>query len=301
MDQFVSIGEKKVGEGSPVFLVAEIGINHNGSIENAIKLIKEIADAGFDAVKFQKRTPDLCVPSEQRNIMRQTPWGRISYIEYRNKVEFSYDEYLIIDNECKAQGLLWFASCWDIPAVDFMEQFNPPCYKIASAGLTDDKLLQHINKKMRPVILSTGMSTMNEIEHAVSLLNSESLILAHTTSTYPCAVNELNLNMIKTLNDKFSCPIGYSGHEQGILMSPVAIGLGASLIERHVTEDCEMWGSDQAASLAPDDFKQLVRDIRMIEEGLGDGVKTVYPTEQLALEKLRVCKKKPESSEAYLA
>lgn len=297
MAQSVSIGDKKVGYGSPVFLVAEIGINHNGSVDTAIQLIKEIADAGFDAVKFQKRTPELCVPHEQRNIMRQTPWGLISYMDYRNKVEFSFEDYQVIDKECKDNGLIWFSSCWDISAVDFMEQFNPPCYKIASASLTDDRLLKYISEKGRPVILSTGMSTMAEIRHAVSLLNKDLLVLAHTTSTYPCEVSDLNLNMIKTLKSEFNTPVGYSGHERGLLMSPVVVGLGASFIERHVTIDCEMWGSDQAASLAPEDFKQLVIDIRIIESGMGDGVKKVYPAEKEALKKLRVCKKNPETDE----
>ncbi len=292
MAQFVHIGDKKVGSGCPVFLIAEIGINHNGSIENAIQLIKEIATAGFDAVKFQKRTPEICVPYEQRNIMRQTPWGMLSYMDYRNKVEFSFEDYKVIDRECRDNGLLWFSSCWDIPAVEFMEAFSPPCYKIASASLTDDGLLKHIKSKGRPIILSTGMSTMDEIEHAVSLLDQELLIIAHTTSSYPCAVNELNLNMIKTLKDKFETPVGYSGHEKGILMSPPAVAMGANLIERHVTIDCEMWGSDQAASLAPEDFSQLVKDIRRVEEGLGNGIKRVYPSEESALEKLRVNIKK---------
>ena len=291
MADFVQIGRKKIGNNFPVFLVAEIGINHNGSLEDAVLLIRKIADAGFDAVKFQKRTPSVCVPHDQRNVMRQTPWGKISYFDYRNRVEFSSEEYRIIDDVCRTNGLVWFASCWDIPSVDFMETFDAPCYKIASACLTDDELLEHIRKKNRPVILSTGMSTMDEIHHAVSLLDAESLILAHTTSAYPCSVDELNINMIKTLKNEFSCPVGYSGHEKGILMSSVAIGVGAVLIERHVTLDCTIWGSDQAASLAPNDFVQLVENIRMVESGLGDGIKTVYETEQAAIEKLRLCKK----------
>ncbi len=291
MAEFVHIGRKKIGSGLPVFVVAEIGINHNGNLENAVQLIREIAAAGFDAVKFQKRTPSVCVPHEQRNVMRQTPWGRISYFDYRKRVEFSREEYKRIDEVCKTHGLLWFASCWDIPSVDFMEEFDAPCYKIASACLTDDELLIHIRKKNRPVILSTGMSTMDEIYHAVSLLDQDSLILAHTTSSYPCAVNELNINMIKTLQKEFTCPVGYSGHEKDILMSSVAVGAGAVLIERHVTLDCSMWGSDQSASLASEDFKTLVSDIRMVEEGLGDGIKTVYETEQASIEKLRLCKK----------
>ncbi len=302
MTEFIHIGRQKIGSELPVFLVAEIGINHNGSIEDAVTLIRKIADAGFDAVKFQKRTPSVCVPHEQRNVMRQTPWGRISYFDYRKRVEFSAKEYRMIDEVCKATGIQWFASCWDTPSVDFMDQFDTPCYKIASACLTDDDLLIHIRKKNKPVILSTGMSTMDEIHHAVSLLDSESLILAHTTSSYPCAVNELNINMIKTLQREFKLPVGYSGHEKGILMSSVAVGAGAVLVERHVTLDCSMWGSDQAASLAPDDFRQLVTDIRMVEKGLGDGIKTVYDTEQAAIEKLRLCKKnETELSEKHPA
>lgn len=297
MAQFIEIAGKKVGTGHPVFLIAEIGINHNGDLDTAVQLINKTADAGFDAVKFQKRTPDLCVPSEQRNLMRQTPWGEMRYIDYRNRVEFSYEDYLVIDKVCRKRGLLWFASCWDIPSVDFMERFNPPCYKIASASLTDDNLLQFIRKKGKPVILSTGMSTMAEIDHAVSLFDIDALVLAHTTSSYPCDINELNLNMIKTLKRRFGCPVGYSGHEKGIFMSPVAVGAGAVMIERHVTLNCEMWGSDQAASLDPDDFGRLVNDIRRVEKAMGNGIKQVYESEESAIAKLRIPKKRFEEGE----
>lgn len=292
MAHIVNLTGRKIGHGHPVFTIAEIGINHNGDIDHAIRLINLAAQAGFDAVKFQKRTPILCVPQDQRHLVRQTPWGAMTYMAYREKVEFGVDEYTIIDKACKTNGIMWFASCWDIPSVDFLEAFNPPFIKIASACLTDDDLLSHIHTKKRPVILSTGMSTMEEIHHAVSLLDRRRLLLAHTTSSYPCDVNELNLKMIQTLKEEFSCPVGYSGHETGTLMSCVAVGAGAVFLERHVTLDKAMWGSDQAASLDPAEFAQLIHDIRVVEKSLGDGQKRIYETELPALMKLRACKEK---------
>ena len=206
-----------VGPGEPAYIVAEIGINHNGDVEIAKELMRVAREAGVDAVKFQKRTPELCVPPEQRSLMRETPWGYITYLEYRHKVEFGYDEYREIDRYSREIGLPWFASVWDEPSVDFLEQFNPICYKIPSAGLTDHKLLAHARATGRPVILSTGMSTMEQIEESVKLLGEDNLIITHTTSTYPCDPEELNLRMIQTLNARFTCPIGYSGHEVGLV------------------------------------------------------------------------------------
>jgi N-acetylneuraminate synthase len=287
MAEAVQIGERPIGPGYPTFIIAEIGINHNGDLENAKKLIDAAVLARCDAVKFQKRTPELCVPPEQREVMRETQWGLMSYMEYRHRVEFGVREYAEIDRYCRERGILWFASCWDEDSVDFIEQFEPVCYKIASASLTDDELLAHINSMGRPVILSTGMSTMEQIEHAVSLLDEERLLLAHSTSNYPCPPEELNLRMIHALQETFDAPIGYSGHEVGLQTTYAAVTLGAHFVERHITLDRAMWGSDQAASVEPWGFMRLVRDIRVIEQALGDGVKKVYESELPAMEKLR--------------
>ncbi len=287
MARTIRIGERLVGEGQPVYIVAEIGINHNGDVEIAKRLIDAAKLAGCDAVKFQKRTPELCVPPEQRNIPRETPWGLITYMEYRYKVEFGYEQYAEIDRYCKQQGIAWFASCWDIPSVDFIEQFNPPCYKVASASLTDDALLKRINDTGKPVLLSTGMSTMEEIRHAVSLIDPDRLIIMHSTSTYPCPPAELNLRMIQTLAREFGLLVGYSGHEVGLQTTYAAVVLGACVVERHITLDRAMWGTDQAASVEPGGFMRLVRDIRVIEQALGDGVKRVYESEIAARAKLR--------------
>jgi N-acetylneuraminate synthase len=288
MARSIQIGEKWVGDKHPTYITAEIGINHNGDLEIAKRLIDAAVLAGCDAVKFQKRTPILCVPPDQRNIMRETPWGMMTYMEYRERVEFGEAEYAAIDQYCKERGITWFVSCWDKPSVDFMEQFAPPCYKIASASLTDDALLQHTNHTGRVIILSTGMSTMEEIRHALSLLNQDRLLLTHTTSSYPCPPEELNLNMIKTLQQEFDGPIGYSGHEVGLQTTCASVVLGARFIERHITLDRAMWGSDQAASVEPAGFARLVRDIRVIEKALGNGHKQVYDREKQMMKKLRV-------------
>lgn len=284
----VKIGNRMVGDGHPVYVIAEIGINHNGSLEVAKKLIEGAAQAGCDAVKFQKRTPELCVPMDQRQIERDTPWGRMTYMDYRYKVEFGFDDYSEIDRYCREQGIDWFASCWDEEAVDFMEQFNPPCYKAASASLTDLTLLKKTKGTGRQLMISTGMSTMDEVEVAVAELGGENLLIAHTNSTYPCPVEELNLRMIHTLQERYpGNPIGYSGHEVGLATTWAAVALGATFIERHVTLDRAMWGSDQAASVEISGMSRLVSNIRDIEKALGDGVKRVYEGEVAARKKLR--------------
>jgi len=284
----VNIGNRMVGDGHPVYVIAEIGINHNGSLEVAKKLIEGAAQAGCDAVKFQKRTPELCVPMDQRQIERDTPWGRMTYMDYRYKVEFGFDEYSEIDKYCREKGIAWFASCWDEEAVDFMEQFNPPCYKAASASLTDLTLLKKTKATGRPLMISTGMSTMEEVEAAVSALGQDKLLIAHSNSTYPCPVDELNLRMIHTLQQRYpDNPIGYSGHEVGLATTWAAVALGATFVERHVTLDRAMWGSDQAASVELSGMSRLVSNIRDIEKSLGDGVKRVYEGEVKARKKLR--------------
>lgn len=283
----VQIGTFTVGDGHPTFIVAEIGINHNGDLGIAKDLIQVAKHAGVDAVKFQKRTPELCVPPEQRDQMRETPWGYITYMDYRKKVEFGESEYREIDKFCKELGIIWFASVWDEEAVNFLEEFSPVCYKIPSASLTDHKLLRHIKKTGRPVILSTGMSTDEQIESAVNVIGLEHLIIAHATSTYPCDPEELNLRMIETLRQKYPCPVGYSGHEVGLITTVIAVGLGACMVERHITLDRAMWGGDQAASVEPGGLERLVKYIRVTEQSLGDGVKKVYDSELPHLRKLR--------------
>ncbi len=287
MAKAVKIGGRPVGPGHPVFIIAEIGINHNGDVELAKRLIDAAALAGCDAVKLQKRTPELCVPPEQRDLLRETPWGLITYLEYRHRVEFGEAEYREIDAYCRQKGMMWFASCWDEPSVDFIEQFDPPCYKIASASLTDHALIDHTASKGRPLIVSTGMSTMEEIRECVRRLPRDRTLLAHATSTYPCRPEELNLRMIQTLAAEFDLPVGYSGHEVGLQTTLAAVTLGACFVERHITLDRAMWGTDQAASVETGGLMRLVRDIRVIESALGDGVKRVYDSEIPIRRKLR--------------
>ena len=277
-----------IGPDEPCFIIAEIGINHNGSIKTALKLIEEAAKAGCNAVKFQKRTPEICTPRDQWEIMRDTPWGRMSYIDYRYKVEFGEKEYALIDEFCKEKHIIWFASCWDEPSVDFMEKFNPLLYKAASASLTDISLLKKKKATGKPLILSTGMSTMDEIFHAVDEIGTDNIMIAHSTSAYPCPLEQLNLKMIPELNKLFpKVPIGYSGHETGLATTVAAVVLGANFIERHFTIDRAMWGSDQAASVEPTGMAKLVKDIRDVETALGDGVKKLYDSEIGQRAKLR--------------
>ncbi len=287
MKRECKLANRCVGDGHPAYIVAEIGINHNGDVQVAKQLVDSAVRAGCDAVKFQKRTPELCVPPEQRDVVRETPWGRMTYLEYRYRVEFDREQYAEIDAYCRQQGIDWFASCWDQPSVDFIEQFGPACYKVASASLTDDELLCHTSSTGRPIVLSTGMSTLEEIRHAVSLLDMDRLVITHSTSSYPCDPGELNLRAIDSLKREFPCPIGYSGHEVGISTTCAAVCLGACLVERHITLDRAMWGSDQAASVEPWGLARLVRDIRVVEKAMGDGIKRVYPSELPSRQKLR--------------
>ncbi|MFH8593866.1 N-acetylneuraminate synthase family protein [Streptomyces rimosus] len=283
-----TLGDRLVGPGRPVYITGEIGINHNGDLENAFALIDAAADAGCDAVKFQKRTPEICTPRDQWDIERDTPWGRMTYIDYRHRVEFDEDGYRAIDEYAKKRGIAWFASPWDVESVAFLEKFDVPCYKVASASLTDDELLRAMRATGRTVILSTGMSTPKQIRHAVEVLGSDNIVLCHATSTYPAKAEELNLRMIHTLQAEYpNVPIGYSGHETGLQTTLAAVALGAAFVERHITLDRAMWGSDQAASVEPQGLTRLVRDIRTIEESLGDGVKKVYESELGPMKKLR--------------
>lgn len=287
MKREIKIGDKLVGDGHPTYVVAEIGINHNGDLNIAKELILAAKDAGVDAVKFQKRTPEVCVPKEQQSQMRETPWGYITYLEYRYKVEFNKEDYQEIDKLCKEIGIDWFVSVWDTNSVDFIEQFSPVCYKLPSASLTDHELLLKVRETGRPLILSTGMSTADQIDDAVKVVGLENLLVTHATSAYPCDPHELNLKMVQTLRDKYACPIGYSGHEVGLVTSVVAVAMGACLVERHFTLDRAMWGNDQAASVEPGGFRKLVKYIRVTEQAMGDGVKKVYDSELSSLNKLR--------------
>jgi len=287
MTREIKIGNRLVGDGHPVYIIAEIGINHNGDLDITKQMIDAAAHAGVDAVKFQKRTPEICTPLEQQKQMRETPWGYITYLDYRYKVEFGEKEYLEIDRYCKKKGIEWFASVWDEQAVDFMEQFDTPAFKIPSASITDHNLLRHTRKTGRPLVISTGMSTIEQIRAAVEVVGTENLAITHCTSTYPCEPEELNLRMIRTLRDEFPCPVGYSGHEVGLVPPQVAVALGACMIERHLTLDRAMWGSDQAASVEPSGFERLVKYVRVAEASLGDGVKRVYESELSSLKKLR--------------
>lgn len=287
MSNYVEINGRKVGHDYPVYIIGEIGINHNGDLDIAKRLIASAHEAGMDAVKFQKRTPALCVPEEQKSQMRETPWGYISYLDYRYKVEFEKEQYEEIDRYCKLLGIDWFASVWDESAVDFMEDMNTCCYKVASASLTDHKLLKKIRATGKPMIVSTGMSTMEEIRAAVKLIGQDNLIIMHTTSAYPCQPEELNLRMIPSLRAEFTAPIGYSGHEVGLVPSAVAVAMGACAVERHITLDRALWGSDQAASVEPQGVRTLVKYIRVTEQALGDGVKHIYDSELPSLHKLR--------------
>lgn len=276
-----------IGPGEPIFIIAEIGINHNGDIAIAKKLIDAAVEAGVNAVKFQKRTIEVVYTPESLAQERESPFGKTNG-DLKRGLEFGQKQYEEIDRYCQSKGIMWFASCWDEGSVDFIDQFNPPYYKIASACLTDDGLLRHTRARGKPIILSTGMSTMAEIEHAVDVLGRVNLVLMHTIATYPADIKDINLRVIQTLQNKFpEVPVGYSGHEVGLAPSLLAAALGAYAIERHITLDRAIWGSDQAASIEPYGLKRLVRDIRAWEQCRGDGVKRLLDVEIPVKNKLR--------------
>lgn len=284
----VSIGSRVIGGGRPAYVIAEIGLNHNGDVDIAKRLIDVAARAGADAVKFQKRTPEISTPEHMRDVPRETPWGTMSYLEYRRRVEFGHDEYVEIGDHATMLGLDWFASPWDVPSVAFLEDLNVVAHKVASASLTDTELLVALRETGKPVILSTGMSTIEQIDRALDTLGTDRVVLMHATSTYPLEPEEANLRVISTLRDRYAgVPVGYSGHERGLQISLAAVALGAVAVERHITLDRTMWGSDHAASLEPTGLEHLVRDIRVIEKALGDGVKRVFDSERAPMAKLR--------------
>ncbi|ADX74175.1 N-acetylneuraminate synthase [Pseudarthrobacter phenanthrenivorans Sphe3] len=287
MIKSVKIGENVIGDESPVYVIAEIGLNHNGDVDLAKQLIDVAAEAGAQAVKFQKRTPAIATPEHMKDVPRETPWGTMTYLDYRYRVEFESEEYGEIASYSKAKGLDWFASPWDEASVDFLEEMGVVTHKVASASVTDLGMLRRLRDTGKPIILSTGMSTIEQIDTAVEILGTDNLVIMHATSTYPLPAEEANLRMIETLKDRYAVPVGYSGHEPGLQISIAAVALGAQALERHITLDRAMWGSDHAASLEPKGFSALIRDTRIIEEALGDGVKRIFPGELAPLSKLR--------------
>ncbi|MGN1124661.1 MAG: N-acetylneuraminate synthase family protein [Candidatus Gastranaerophilaceae bacterium] len=286
MSNTVKIANKFIGDGHPCFITAEIGINHNGDINLAKKLIDLASMVGCDAVKFQKRTVDVVYTQEELAKERISVFGNTNG-DLKRGLEFGQKEYEIIDKYCKEKNIIWYASCWDEGSVDFIEQFNPPCYKIASASLTDDNLLKYTKKTGKPIFLATGMSTLEQIDHAVDVLGTDNLIIYHCTSTYPTELNEINLKVIPELKKRYACPVGFSGHEKGIVPSIVSAVIGANAVERHITVDRTLWGSDQAASLEYNGIYRVVRDIHQIDKILGDGIKKVYDSELPIIKKLR--------------
>jgi N-acetylneuraminate synthase len=282
----VEIGTRPVGDSEPCYVIAEIGINHNGDIDLAKRLISVAVAAGCDAVKFQKRTVEVVYSPDELAKPRESPFGATNG-DLKHGLELDYYDYQEIDAYCRSSKIAWFASCWDEKSVDFIDRFHPPCYKIASASLTDDHLLRHTRATGKPVIVSTGMSTIDQIDHAVDVVGRENLILLHASSTYPAYYEELNLRAIPIMRARYGVPVGYSGHETGIPSTIAAVVLGACCVERHITMDRSMWGSDHAASLEPNGISRIVRDIRLVEKSMGDGVKRVYEREQPIIKKLR--------------
>ncbi len=282
----IKVGNTIVGDGHPCYVVAEIGINHNGEVEIAKRLIDVAASAGCNAVKFQKRTVDVVYSAEELARPRESPFGETNG-DLKYGLEFGFDEYQEIDRYCKEKNIAWFASCWDEASVDFIAQFDVPAYKVASASLTDDNLLRYTRDQGKPMLVSTGMSTLGQIDHAVELMGKEDLVILHTTSTYPALYEELNLRVIPMLRERYGIPIGYSGHETGLSTTIASVALGACMVERHITLDRSMWGSDQAASVEPQGFMRMVRDIRLVETAMGDGVKRVEEREVPVMKKLR--------------
>ena len=286
MSKRVKIADKYIGFDEPCFVIGEIGINHNGSMKNVKKLINIASMYGCDAVKFQKRTVDIVYTKEELAMPRQSVFGTTNG-DLKRGLEFGYEEYKEIDEYCKNIGILWFASEWDKLSVDFTEQFDVCAHKVSSACLTDIELLKHMKSTGKPILISTGMSTYEEIDRAIDTIGLDNTVLLHCTSTYPCENNEINLNVIPNLIKRYDCPIGYSGHEKGILPSAMAVMLGACVVERHITIDRTMWGSDQAASLEPEGLRKMIRDVRSVKSIMGDGIKKVYDSELPIRKKLR--------------
>ena len=269
------------------YIIAEIGINHNGDLNNALKLIDLAKVAGCDAVKFQKRNPDVCVPEHQKSVIRETPWGKMTYLDYKHRMEFGKKEYDEIDRYCKEKGIEWSSSPWDLDSLEFLMQYNVPWIKIPSAMITNEALMRSSAATGKKIIFSTGMSTYEEIDNAVKFLNGSEIVMLHCNSSYPAALEDLNLLCIKTLKDRYNCEVGYSGHEFRLGTTVSAVYLGATYIERHITLDRTMWGSDHMASVEPQGLIKMVRGIRELELALGDGIKRVTESELPIRKKLR--------------
>jgi N-acetylneuraminate synthase len=283
----VKIGNKFVGHHHPTYFIAEIGINHNGDMRICKQLIDAAVDAGCDAVKFQKRVPEIAVPEHYKNKMRETPWGEMTYLDYKKKIEFWEDDFKELDEYCKAKDVVWFASVWDIPSIEFIEQFDTPCYKIPSASLTDSNLIKALKATGKPIIISSGMSSAEETERAMKILGEENVILMQCTSTYPCKDEDFDINVINTFRKKYNCPIGFSGHEPGFLDTVIATSIGACIVEKHITIDHSLWGTDQASSLDPKQLREAVNYTKRITTMLGGHEKKVHEAELSTKDKLR--------------
>jgi len=273
-----------------VYMISEIGINANGDMQIAKKLIDATFACGWDCVKFQKRNPEKCVPEHQKNQPKSTPWGEMTYLEYKYRMEFKECQYDYINTYCKEKPISWTASVWDRDSLDFILKYDVPFIKIPSAMLTEVDLLKEIAYSGKPILMSAGMSTLDEIDESVELLEryaQDNFALMHTNSTYPAPLEDLNLNMIKTLKERYNCTVGYSGHEYGLEPSVIAVAMGAKIIERHITLDHNMWGTDQAASLEVHAMDMLGKRVKEAEAVLGDGIKRITPSELIARNKLR--------------
>ncbi|MBP5447139.1 MAG: N-acetylneuraminate synthase family protein [Treponema sp.] len=281
---------RSIGKGEPVFFIGEIGINHNGEIDIIKKLIDSAFACSWDCVKFQKRVPELAVPEKQKSVMRQTPWGEMTYLEYKKHVELNKEQYDFIDSYCKEKPLMWSCSPWDMPSLKFILEYDIPFIKIASATITQNDILIEAAKSGKPIIMSTGMSTLEEVDEAVNVLEkytSGNYVLMHTNSAYPSPLDELNLSTIQFLKDRYKCIVGYSGHEYEIEPSAIAATLGAKVIERHITVNHEMWGTDQMCSLEMRGMDLLYRRVKMMERVLGTPMVAVTEHEKAPREKLR--------------
>jgi len=285
----IKIGNTVIGEDCPIYFIAEIGINHNGDMQIVKKLLDATYITGWNCAKFQKRTPSICVPEHQKNIMRSTPWGDMTYLDYRYRVEFEKEQYDYIDKYCREKPLHWTASVWDKKSLEFILNYDVPFVKIPSAKITDDEILYECARSGKPIFFSTGMSTFEEIDKAVNIVDkcTKEYVLFHTNSSYPAKHEELNLKFIETLKNRYGCIIGYSGHEYDLEPSVVAAVLGAKIIERHITIDHNLWGSDQAASLEVDGMFKLYNRIADILPTLGNGQKVVTGSELETRKKLK--------------
>lgn len=286
----IKIGNYVINENSEPYLIAEIGINHNGDLQIAKKLIDAAFATGWNSVKFQKREPDIAVPEQQKSVLRQTPWGEMTYLNYKKHIEFGKEDYDYIDKYCREKPIDWTASPWDVPSVEFLSQYNLPYIKIASATITNKELLIKSCQLGKTIVMSTGMSTWEEIDAAVDILEkytNGNYILMHTNSEYPAPYENINLSMIKKLKNRYNCLVGYSGHEMDLEPSVLAAALGANIIERHVTLSHELWGTDQKASLTVHAMGLLKGRITNIRTTMGNGERVLSDGEKIVRKKLR--------------